>query len=279
MLEGVGYTGVFVLGLLLNVAALSMLMARRARWMDTHVYMVNLAAADLALIVFLPFRIYNAFFSLEKSFLCTFLISTHYINMYASILTGVAVSVHRYLAVRFPLRARAWRRKKQAALAVCLAIWVTVVAICAAYRRDNYPEKLWTCYARREDIRLTPAFLLLLVGLGYLGPLLVIVFCSSQTIYILSRAKEEGLTADKRSVAGVVKANMIVFIVCYTPIHVGFLLIYYMSNPDWDFTHTPAHLYLLAAEWVSTTNCCLDAISYYFLLKRFYTEAVTRAQG
>ncbi|XP_071778237.1 G-protein coupled receptor 35 [Centroberyx gerrardi] len=270
VLVGVAYTPLFLLGLLVNTAALRAFVARRASWTDSHIYMLNLAAADFALILFLPFRIYHAFSCLSKTRLCTFLISTHYINMYASILTSTAISVHRCLAVKFPLKARAWRRRKEAALAVCLAIWALVVGLCASYCESNYPDKLWTCYERCKDNPLPFEFIVILVCLGFFIPLLIIVFCTSQIIYTL--LKEDDKSVEKKNIVGIVTTNMIVFIVCYTPIHVSFLVNYFVDPPaDWQSNSTTAHTYLLVSEWIATTNCCLDSISYYFLLKGFYS--------
>lgn len=270
ILEGVGYSPLFLLGFVVNAAALRAFIAKRDSWTDTHVYMFNLAIADFALILFLPFRIYDAFFCLPKTHLCTFLKYIHFINMYASILTTAAISVHRYLAIRFPLQARSWRRKKEVAFAVCLVLWVLLVAICIRFREDNYPKNLWTCYERQKDRPLRIQFVVILVLLGFLIPLLIIVFCSSQIISILLKVTNK--SEEMRSTIGIVTANMIVFIVCYTPINVAFLINYFnRPPPGWQYLYLPAHAYLLVSEWIASANCCFDSISYYFLLKRFYS--------
>ncbi|KAM4728669.1 G-protein coupled receptor 35-like [Anableps anableps] len=269
-LEGLGYSLVFLFGLLINGAALWAFIAKRASWTSTHIYMLNLALADFTLVLFLPFRIYDAFICLPKTFLCTFLFFTHYINMYASILTTTAISIHRYLTIRFPLQARSWKRMKEAAVAVCLLIWLVLVSIVVVFRKDNYPEKLWTCYERCKDNRLHLEFFLLLLSLGYLAPLLIIVFCSSRIIYILE--KEQNKSEERKNIVGIVKANMIVFLVCYTPIHIAFVVSFFSPVPsNWRSTYLPAHVYLQVSDWIAATNCCFDSISYYFLLKRFYT--------
>lgn len=119
---------------------------------------------------------------------------------------------------------------------------------------------------------------MILVSLGFLTPLMIIVFCSSQIIYILSKVddtseeKKNDRSQDKKNIVGIVTANMIVFIVCYTPIHVGFLIVHFYSPPhDWQSQRVPAHVYFRVSEWIATTNCCFDSISYYFLLKRRYS--------
>ncbi|XP_029929894.1 G-protein coupled receptor 35 [Myripristis murdjan] len=273
IMQGVAYSPLLLLGFLLNSAALYAFIAKRDSWTDTHIYMLNLAAADLALILFLPFRIYDAFHCLSKTYFCTFLISTHYINMYASIMTSAAISVHRCVAVRFPLQDRARRKKKAAALAVCLTIWVVVVAICVLFHESNTPQNLWTCYERCKNKRLPLEFLLTLVFLGFFTPLLIIVFCSSYTICTLLKTDDNSV--EKKNIIGIVRANMIVFIVCYTPIHTALVLTYYdQPPPGWQFNITTTHKFLLLSEWIATTNCCLDSISYYFLLKAFIHKCI-----
>lgn len=269
-LQGLAYVPLFLLGFLVNAAALRAFIAQRGSWTDTHIYMFNLAIADSALILFLPFRIYDAFFCLHKTLLCTFLIYTHYINMYASILTTAAISVQRYLAIRFPLQARSWRKKKETAFAVCLVIWGLLLTICTIFREDNHPDKLWTCYERCKNKPLDLKFIIILIFLGFSAPLLIIVFCSSQIIYILLKAGDK--LEDKKSTISIVTANMIVFIVCYTPIHIGFLVNYFSTVPtNWQLGDMPAHMYLLVSEWIASANCCFDSVSYYFLLMRFYS--------
>ncbi|XP_032420829.1 G-protein coupled receptor 35-like [Xiphophorus hellerii] len=270
ILEGLGYSLVFFLGLVVNGAALWAFIAKRASWTDTHIYMLNLALADFILVLFLPFRIYDAFFCLPKTLLCTFLIFIHYINMYASILTTTAISVHRYLTIRFPLQARSWKRRKEAAVAVCFFIWVVLVSIVAVFHKDNLPEKLWTCYERCKNTRIRPQFTFLLLSLGYLAPLLIIVFCSSRIICILEKKQDK--SEGKKTTAGIVKANMTVFLVCYTPFHIAFIVNFFSRVPsNWRETYLPAHVFLQVSDWIASTNCCFDSISYYFLLKKFYT--------
>ncbi|KAK5859829.1 hypothetical protein PBY51_021353 [Eleginops maclovinus] len=266
-LEGLAYCPVFLLGFFVNAAALRAFFAKRDSWTDTHIYMLNLVIADSALIVFIPLRIYNAFFCLPTSFLCTFLLFSHYINMYASILTTTAISVQRYLFIGFPLQARSWRKKKEVALAVCLILWGFLVTLGFIFREDNYPEKLWTCYERCKNIPLHLEFIVIMVVCGYLAPLLSIGFCSSRIISIL--LKEDDMAEEKKRTIGIVTANLIVFIACYTPIHISFIVNYKVPL-NWQFEISPEHVYLQVAEWVASTNCCFDSVSYYFLLKRFY---------
>lgn len=268
-LEGWAYCPVFFLGFLINAAAIRAFVAKRSSWTDTHVYMFNLAVADFTLIVFLPFRIIDSFFCLPKSQLCTVLINIHYINMYGSILTTVSISIQRFLAIIFPLQVSSWRRKKLVASIVCLLIWTVLLTISAVFIKENQPDKLWTCYERCKNQPLQLEFFLMMQLMGFAMPLLIIIFCSTWLIYTLSKAEEK--SEEKRNAVGIVTANMMVFIVCYTPFHIGILVNYLVTpSPDWMSEDLPAHKYLIVSEWIASTNCCLDCIGYYFLLRDVY---------
>ncbi|XP_022046441.2 G-protein coupled receptor 35 [Acanthochromis polyacanthus] len=278
ILQGVGYSSVFLLGFVVNAAALWAFIAKRKAWTETHIYMLNLVLADSALVLFLPFRIYDAFICMPVCVFCTFLIYTHFINMYASIWTTAAISVHRYLAVRFPLKARSWRKKKEMAFVACLVIWVLLITVGAVFWRDNHPENLWMCYERCKNIPLHAQFLVLLEVLGFLLPLLIVMFCSSRIICILSRDKDK--SEEKKRSVSLVTANMIVFIVCYTPIHVAFIVNYFNVVPEnWTKLRIPQHTFLLVSEWIASTNCCFDSVSYYFLLERVYSVSQRKPQN
>ncbi|XP_008332160.1 G-protein coupled receptor 35 isoform X1 [Cynoglossus semilaevis] len=277
VLQGVAYSPVFIVGLLVNAAALRAFISKRDSFTDTHIYMFNMVIADSAIILVLPFRIYDAFFCLPKTYMCTVLLYVHFVNMYVSILTVTTVSVQRYLAIRFPLQVRVMRRKKVVACAVCLFIWALILTICVVFRKENYPDNLWTCFERCKDRPLRLATIVILDVTGFLIPLVIIVFCSSQVITVLLKADKDQTGTEserRRSITGVISANMIIFIVCYTPIHVAFLVNFlYTPPPNWHEVHTAPHVFLLISEWIAATNCCFDSISYYFLLKQFYSAA------
>ncbi|KAA0718623.1 G-protein coupled receptor 55 [Triplophysa tibetana] len=262
--ERVGYTIVFFAGLILNITVL-FIFSRIKHWNDTHIYMLNLLIADFLAIIFLPFRILETFCRLDKTKLCTILVGIQYSNMYCSIFTISAISVQRFLAVRFPFLGRADKAKRQKiAVSVCILIWTTIAVICAMFNQDLKPDYLLTCFNRKAEKKLNLTFFLILEIVGYLVPLAIIILCSTQTIHNLVKSikhveKIEGMK--RKSIAAVISANMFTFILCFTPIHIGFLL-QYLSKDNTLFLFTDV------AEWIATTNCCLDSIGYYFLLKR-----------
>ena len=169
---------VFLAGLGLNLAALLVFYRQRSVWTDTHVYMLNLTLADTTLVVLLPFRLYDGIHHLQALPLCSVLVVLHYANMYGSIFTVTAISVQRFLAVRFPFYARRAGSKKRAAC-VCVVIWLVIAGVCLVFHEDNAPENLQTCFERNRPLPLD--YLMSLELLGYVVPLLTMLLCSSQT--------------------------------------------------------------------------------------------------
>ncbi|XP_056109375.1 G-protein coupled receptor 55 [Rhinichthys klamathensis goyatoka] len=267
LFERVAYILVFIVAFSFNITALYMFCHIKC-WTDTHIYMINLLAADFLAILFLPFRILEAFCPIKPNLLCSFLLCTQYSNMYCSIFIITAISIHRFISVRFPFLTKALAPKsKIIATTECIIIWVIVAVICACNYKDLLPEHLEHCYDRKLTEKLKITFFLLLEILGYLIPVVIVIFCSTQTIYILVRSLRhvEGRDrVERKKIAAVITANMFTFIVCFTPVHIGLLLQYLSDESHKNFVH----VFLDVAEWIATTNCGLDSIGYYFLLKR-----------
>ncbi|XP_067309412.1 G-protein coupled receptor 55 [Pseudorasbora parva] len=269
LFERVAYIPIFTVGFSFNITALC-LFCRIKRWTDMHIYMFNLLAADFLAIIFLPFRILEAFCPITPSILCSFLLCTQFSNMYCSMFTITAISIHRFIAVRFPFLTKALVYKsRMIASTICIIIWVMVAVICAYNHEDLLPEHLKHCYDRKLMDKLRTTFLLLLEILGYIIPIVIVIFCSTQTIYILARSLRyvEGRDrVERKNIAAVITANMLTFIVCFTPVHIGLLLQFLSDESGTNFVH----VFLDVAEWIAITNCCLDSIGYYFLLKRVH---------
>ncbi|KAK6309079.1 hypothetical protein J4Q44_G00205420 [Coregonus suidteri] len=275
LFQMVVYSPVFVLGLVLNLSALRMFYRMRASWTDTHVYMFNLAVADCALITFLPFRIYHTFFTLDSPGFCAVLVLIHFTNMYASIFTVTAISVQRFIAIQFPFHSGRMCSKKQVAVVVCVMIWVTIVFLCVIFREPNRPEHRLACF-ERDSHPFPLGFIVTLEILGYVVPLLTMLLCSCQTICTLLTYKDMQSYEHKRKSIRIISANMVVFLICYTPIHIAFFMKFYVASKDpLDCQqYNLMHNFYQISEGIATTNCCLDAIGYFFLVKEFRKELI-----
>lgn len=107
---------------------------------------------------------------------------------------------------------------------------------------------------------------------GFLIPLIVMVFCSAQNIVILLNHKSQA----KKKVEGsgslrVIIINLVVFLVCFTPIHLAICLqclVKYHVIEDCSLKQTIS-LFIQVSMILANLNCCLDTIFYYFAAEEF----------
>ncbi|XP_009458765.1 PREDICTED: G-protein coupled receptor 35-like [Nipponia nippon] len=105
------YIPVLLLGILLNVLALWVFCCKLRKWTETRVYMVNLAVADCLLLFTLPFKTLSQFHQLKVGKWCLVLEGGYFINRLMSIGIITVVAADRYLAIKYPLKAKKTQNK------------------------------------------------------------------------------------------------------------------------------------------------------------------------
>ncbi|EFB16587.1 hypothetical protein PANDA_012303, partial [Ailuropoda melanoleuca] len=259
------------LGLPLNGLGLWVFCCRLRRWTETRVYMANLVAAAFLLLLSLP----GALHTLDQEQgardgpLCGVLQSLYDVNTYVSTGLLTAIAVDRYSAPRFPLRTRAWRSPHRAALA-CLALWLLVsgavalwgspVGVPAACGRESLLREV--PHPGRQDPCLLPALLPPLTA----GPQLLL----RASALAPAPPQEAGRTL---KALRVVAANLATFVLCFLPLHVALmakLVAKWTEAADPTIQHVTDFVRVTAR--VANANCCLDAISYYFVATEFQEE-------
>lgn len=254
-----------VLGLLLNSAALWVFCYRMHQWTETRVYMTNLAVADFCLLCSLPFVLYSLKNSTSDTPICQLSQGIYLVNRYMSISLVTAIAVDRYVAVRHPLRARELRSPGQAA-AVCVTLWVIVVTSLVVRWRLGIQEGGFCFRNQGRHNYSTLAFPLL----GFYLPLAIVVFCSLQVVTVLARrpVTDAGQAEATRKATRMVWANLIVFVVCFLPLHVVLTVQVSLSLHTCAVRNTFSRALAITAK-LSDTNCCLDAVCYYYMAKEF----------
>ncbi|KAF4097369.1 G-protein coupled receptor 55 [Onychostoma macrolepis] len=260
----------FILGLPGNIYVLVMFCRRpRTDWTYMNIYITNMAIADCVVLALLPVRIVSYIWERlwdQIKELCYVLVSVYYVNMFVSIFTVTAISVVRYVAIKYPLKAREILSCRNA-LVVCALIWLVTCSFSAAFHRVDEPDKNSTikCFQKNKEEELPLAFILVLNIIGFLVPFLIMLFCSVQIIFKLRKQLEIGSRSEKSQCMFIIAANLIVFVVCFFPIHFGFFFKYitqaYKHSCSAQFF---AHNFVHGAMCVSSMNCALDCFSYYF---------------
>lgn len=263
----------FILGVPGNIYVLvTFCRLPRTDWTYMNIYITNMAIADCVVLVLLPVRIASYIWESSQLWdqtnkeLCYVLVSVYYVNMYVSIFTVTAISVVRYVAIKYPLKAREILCCRNA-LVVCALIWLVTCSLSAAFHRVDEPEKNTTikCFQKNKEEELPLAFILVLNIIGFLVPFLIMLFCSVRVIFKLRKQLEIGFRSEKIQCMFIIAANLIVFVLCFFPIHFGFFFKYvtqaYKHSCSAQFF---AHNFVHGAMCVSSMNCALDCFSYYF---------------
>ncbi|NXT60384.1 GPR35 protein, partial [Chaetops frenatus] len=263
------YLPVLILGIVLNVLALWVFCCKLSKWTETRVYMVNLAVADCLLLFTLPFKILSQFQHLQADGWCLVLEGGYFINRFMSIGIITIIAADRYLAIRYPLRSKALRSPKKAAFASGF-LWVVIICETSLIKSFEDRREDEFCF---EKSSVTPSVITLCASIaGFFTPLLIISYCSIRTIAELRRKKNDKCHNEKltRKAAYIVAANVAVFIICFLPLYLGHLLRFVMDSVSSDCSAIQSiNNFVHFASILANTNCCLDALCYYFVNKEF----------
>ncbi|KAG8454857.1 hypothetical protein GDO86_001180 [Hymenochirus boettgeri] len=264
------YTLVFLVGLPCNGLAF-WVFATRIKKMTSTVFLMNLAAADLMLVLTLPFKISYYFLGNNWIFgevLCRTVTCFFYANMYCSVLLLMSISVDRYLAVVHPFFSRTFR-SKTFAVCMCTASWLIAFLsiIPLAVMRQSYPlskTDLTLCHdglPRQEQMEYFFYYFMCLVIFGFLLPLAIIIFCYVSVIQVLMvNEKKYGYALKLTSLV------LVIVLVFLTPSNVV-LLIHYSDS----CLHIYGDLYsvYMICLAISSLNSCVDPFVYYYVSDEF----------
>ncbi|XP_053132721.1 galanin receptor 2b-like [Hemicordylus capensis] len=267
---------IFLLGTVGNSLVLAVLLRNgQMGHNSTNLFILNLSLADFFFIIFcVPFQ--ATIYSLEGwvfgSFMCKTVHFFIYLTMYASSFTLAAVSVDRYLAIRYPLRSRELRTPCNAVVAMAV-IWALSVIFSGPYL-SYYDliewEASYICVPGWEEWRRkimdTSTFIF-----GYAIPVLIVSLSYTRTIKYLWTAVDplEDMSESKKAKRKVTKMIIIVtilFCLCWLPYHV--VVLRYLYGGDFPFNQT-TYAFRLLSHCMAYANSCLNPIVYALVSKHF----------
>ncbi|NXG44503.1 PAR4 protein, partial [Psilopogon haemacephalus] len=260
----------FLLGLPSNGLALWVL-ATRAEKLTSTVFLMNLAAADLLLVLALPFKI--VYYLLGNSWpfgegLCRLTTAFFYGNMYCSVLLLTCVSADRYLAVVHPFASRSFRTPALAAC-TCAAVWLcaALLTLPLTLQQQSYPlygADLRLCHdvlPRQEDEAYFFYYFVCLIACAFLAPLLVMLFSYCSVLRVLVRSGKRYSYSIK--LTALVLFTLVAF---YAPSNV--LLLVHYSSYSCELRGNLYVSYILSLA-ISTFNSCADPFVYYYVSEDF----------
>ncbi|XP_063171162.1 galanin receptor 2b-like [Candoia aspera] len=266
---------IFLLGTVGNSLVLAVLLQNSQMGCNsTNLFILNLSLADLSFIIFcVPFQatIYSTEGWLFGSFMCKAVHFFIYLTMYASSLTLAAVSVDRYLAIRYPLHSRELRTPYSAVVTTVI-IWGVSMIFSGPYL-SYYDliqwEDSYICMPGWEEwkrkVMDTSTFIF-----GYIIPALIVSLSYTRTIKYLWTSVDpladvlESKKA-KRKVTKMIIIVTILFCLCWLPYHV--VVLYYLYG-DFPFNQT-TYAFRLLSHCMAYANSCLNPIVYALVSKHF----------
>ncbi|XP_026790160.3 B1 bradykinin receptor [Pangasianodon hypophthalmus] len=260
-------------GILGNAFVLLVFFFQRGKWSVPEIYLGNLALADLILLVCLPFwamNILNYFHWPYGEFLCKVVNLSIIVNVYASIYTLVMVNIDRYFALVLIMKAR-WLRRRRNAKAICFCLWLFGVIMgipTATFRTVKYEPYLQTeaCIIHYPSASWKFAHNLQLDLLGFALPLLAIVFCSSNVLWVLHKRRDGVYPQDRKDTKAMVLvcAVTLFFFICWAPFHIfTFLDVLCDFNVlDLDTWYHILDVGTQFTTYLAFLNCCLNPVLY-----------------
>ncbi|KAG9486394.1 proteinase-activated receptor 4 [Eleutherodactylus coqui] len=271
------YTVIFMVGLPANALALWVL-ATKVKKMTSTVFLINLAVADLLLILVLPFKIFYYYLGNNWIFgevMCRAVTCFFYGNMYCSALLLMSISVDRYLAVVHPFFSRTFR-SRIFATSICSTCWIIAVlstiplaTIQQSYRLLN--TELTLCHdalPKQEQAEYLFYYFLSIVVLCFILPLVIIIFSYIAVI------RELILNGEKYNHAVKLSALVVfIVIVLLTPSNVVLLMHY---SEDCLQRHGDLYAIYMVCVTLSSLNSCVDPFVYYYASEEFRDKVINQ---
>ncbi|KAJ8407308.1 hypothetical protein AAFF_G00278820 [Aldrovandia affinis] len=267
------YSVFFVFGLAGNLLALWVFLFVQGKKSSVRVLLVNVAVADLLLVVCLPFRVlYHSRgnrWTLGPTF-CKVVGNVFYMNMYISITILGLISVDRYFKVH--RTGVAGCRKSSWSVVACAMIWAlsVTVTILMVISSDG-SEDAGKCFHYKKKLGAEwKAYLnYFLVAVFWVVFLALVVSYGKIALKLLGTSREKPGFPNAHRYSRTAKKSFFVlflFTVCFVPYH-SFRIVYIHSQIH-KTTCSWASLLDRINEVVllfSTLNSCLDPIMYFLL--------------
>ncbi|XP_063117053.1 atypical chemokine receptor 2 isoform X2 [Cavia porcellus] len=267
------YSLIFVLGLGGNSLLLVVLLRYVPRRRMAEVYLLNLAVSNLLFVVTLPFwGISVAWHWVFGSFLCKMVSTLYTINFYSGIFFISCMSLDKYLEI---VHAQPLHRLRTRAKSLLLAalVWAVALAISVPdmvfVQVHEHPKGVWSCYpdfgGHGTSWKLFLRFQQNL--LGFLLPLLAMIFFYSRIGCVLVRLQPRGLGRALRMAVALVVA----FFTFWFPYNLTLFLHSLLDlqifgdcqvSRDLDYA-------MQVTESLAFLHCCFTPVLYAFCSRRF----------
>ncbi|MBN3324272.1 ACKR3 protein, partial [Atractosteus spatula] len=272
------YIFVFIIGLVANsVVVWVNLRAERNRY-ETHLYILNLAIADLCVVATLPIWVSSLVQHGHWPFgeiMCKLTHLIFSVNLFGSIFFLTCMSVDRYLSVVLFGDSNS-RRKKIVRRLICILVWLlalaasipdtyflkTVISVHSesTFCRPVYPEespKEWV-------VGIQMSFIIL--GFAIPFPVIAVFYI------LLAGAISSSTDKERRLSRKIILTYIVVFLVCWLPYHVVLLIDALSLLSILPFSCELENFLYVALQFTqcfSLTHCCVNPVIYNFINRNY----------
>ncbi|XP_067890855.1 C-X-C chemokine receptor type 2-like [Heterodontus francisci] len=263
-----------------NMVVMVVILYNRRTISSTDIYLLHLAVADLLFAVTLPFWAVDAISGwVFGDVMCKIISILQEVNFYSGILLLACISIDRYLAIVYSTQTHKQKRPFVIKL-VCAAVWLLaiILSLPVLYKGEYTPpdSSRTMCYEKldgesAEKWRVTTRFLRHFIG--FLIPLLVMIFCYSVTIQKLCQTKG----FQKQKAMKVIIAVVLAFLICWLPYNITVFIDTLMRSKLIDETcdmRNHIDRALSATQILGFLHSCINPILYAFIGVKFRRNLV-----
>ncbi|KFU94971.1 Succinate receptor 1, partial [Chaetura pelagica] len=219
------YSLEFIIGCPGNIIAAFGYIFCLKKWKSCNIYLFNLTLSDLLFLCTLPILVnsYSRDEEVTEISLCHSNRFLLHANLYSSILFLTAISIDRYMLIKYPFREH-FLQKTKTALIVSVILWVGVILeLLPLVSFLESPDSIPSCrdYASSGNPEKNLIYSLFLTVFGFLVPLVVMCCFYVKIILFLTNRREQlssPLTLEKPLTLVVI--TMVIFSLLFTPYHV-----------------------------------------------------------
>ncbi|XP_054912282.1 cysteinyl leukotriene receptor 2-like [Poeciliopsis prolifica] len=288
------YFLVFPVAFLCNIIALVVFFKQKKRRnKPVSVIMVNLALSDGSFSLTLPLRLAYYMNNGHWTFpdwVCRLCVYGFYVNLYSSILFLTLLSLHRWLAVVYPIRYQ-YMRNFRSTLLMCLGIWLFVAVSSVPFLGSGVKERggIPRCFEPATPQSWSRILSLNYVALifGFVLPFFTIILCCTKIIHSLThpeyfqdlKTRMKLRKKNKRSVRLLVTV-IATFLLCFLPYHVIRTLHLHAVNAHWNCSITNLLQRAVAITLcMAASNSVVNPLLYYYSTKKFKEDVeLTRSR-
>ncbi|XP_075049297.1 C-X-C chemokine receptor type 6-like [Mixophyes fleayi] len=256
------YSITSIFGLIGNLLVIIVFLFYEKRKTLTDTFLVNLALADFLFLCTLPFLAYESAHSwIFGEVMCKVIKGMYRINLYTSMLTLTAITVHRFISITTVTKPNKYQVYKHKWInGLCAMIWMFSLLLAVPQFKYLTSKNVNGCFDVYDPPHIELVVQSFQLAIGLLVPLTAMIFCYTFIIKTLITARS---TQKKKSMK-IIFILVAVFIATQLPYNVILFIVILEKIRN---VHVVRALIILEA--FAFMHACLNPVLYFFIGTKF----------